>query len=154
MESGPWRGTAFGAVGRRTGPRSGVRVQIGRVAAAEVASCVDQPDMTECLRSVPQLTPGNRVVLLAQHAKVVAEVQESLEQPAGLLSLPDPVQGVSQPKGAGEEGAFLSGEAVHAAVGVGLVAQQEAVVLQFPADRGHGADDPIVGEGQEPDPVG
>ena len=41
--------------------------------SAEVASGVDQTDVAECLRGVPELAMSDGVVLLAEQAKVVAQ---------------------------------------------------------------------------------
>ena len=38
---------------------------------AEVAGGVDQPDVAECLRGVPELAMGHGVVLLAEQAEIL-----------------------------------------------------------------------------------
>ena len=47
---------------------------------AEVAGCVDQPDVAECPRGVPELAMGHGIVLLAEQAEIVAHGQQPFKQ--------------------------------------------------------------------------
>jgi len=87
-----------------------------------------------------------RVVLLAEHAYVVAQVQQPPEENIGLFGASDAVERVGQPEAAGEEGALLAGKPVRAAVSGGVVAQQEPVPAQLRLDGIDRADDPLVVE--------
>src|SRR3712207_708969 len=66
----------------------------------EVAGGVDQPDVGERLREVAELPPGERVVLLGQQADVVADRQQVLERPPGVLVPAEQGVVVGQPEGA------------------------------------------------------
>jgi hypothetical protein len=63
------------------GPAAGL---VGGEAPAEMACDVDQPHVAERLGRVADLPLGAYVVLLAEQAQVVAQVQQPLEQPLGL----------------------------------------------------------------------
>src|SRR5690348_16416090 len=98
----------------------------------ELAGGVDQPDVAECLRGVPELAMGHRVVLLAEQAQIVASRQQPLEQRSRLLGAPDPVQRVSKPERARQEGTLRSGQPINPAVGFWVIPQDEAILAQLP----------------------
>jgi hypothetical protein len=62
--------------------------------------------MGEGLGKVALLATGHRVVLLGQQPDVVAQLQQPLEQPAGVGQAADQGVVVGQPEGAGQEGPF------------------------------------------------
>jgi hypothetical protein len=64
----------------------------GGAGAGEVSGGVDQPNVAEGLRSVAQLAAGGGVVFLCEDPEAVAQGQQSLEQPSGLVGLSDAVQ--------------------------------------------------------------
>src|SRR6185312_4214432 len=99
---------------------------------AEVTSGVDQPDVAECLRGVPELALGHGVVLLAEQAEVVAQGEQPFEQRLRLAGSPDAVQRVSKPERARQENTLRAGQPVDSAIGRRLVAQHEAVLAQLP----------------------
>ena len=91
------------------------------------------------------------VVLLGQHADVVLQAPQLLEQREGLVAPADEREVVHQPERGHEERALTGGEPVDAVVVRGRVAQDEAVHHQLALDRLDGADDPRVGRREEAD---
>ena len=87
----------------------------------------DEREVGERLREVAELPAGDGVVLLGEQPDVVAEVEQSLEQLAGLVELALPGEYLDQPERAGEKDALARREPVDVAVLVGEVAEDEAV---------------------------
>ena len=88
--------------------------------------------MAEGLRKVAHLALVDRVVLLGQQAKVVADRQQALEQGLGVVDPADGDIGVDQPEGADQEGALGGVEAVVDFAGV--IPVDEAVVQEVALD--------------------
>ena len=117
--------------------------------AVELAGTVDQPDEAERLGGVAQLPSAGGVVLLAEHADVVAQSQQPLKQRSRLVATTDPGQRVDQPETARQERSLAAGETVVA--GLGVIAQQQTVAAEVALDRVHGAHDAVVVIRQEAD---
>ena len=76
---------------------------------AEVTGGVDQPDVAECLRGVPELAMGHGVVLLAEQAEIVAHGQQPFKQRPRLPGAPDAMHRVSEPERARQKSTLRSG---------------------------------------------
>jgi len=141
---------------RRTGDRSRIErrrdERLGRdplVLEDQVHEGVDQREVRERLREVPEVTAGVRFDLLGIQQERAREGQQLLAQGAGTGELPDVGESRDQPERADREGPFLTGEAV-----IGLldaVAQDEVVFGEFIGDGQHGRLDALVLGRQESD---
>ena len=114
----------------------------GSLAARKVERGVDQRNMRERLRKVPELASEPRIVFLRQEADIVAQRHEPLEQlpRLGDASLQDEI--VGEPEAAGEKRPFARRQPVNHLSGV--VAQYEPVDDEAPLNRLEGARDPRV----------
>ena len=105
---------------------------------------VDQRQVRERLREVPEVAAARRLDLLGVEAERAGERQQPLAQLAGAAAVADLRQRGDEPERADREAALLAREAV-----VGLlraVAQHEPVVGQLVGHRQHGrADARVVG---------
>src|SRR5580698_7246744 len=90
---------AGGTSGRRRLPELGLCNRPGRI---------DEPDVAESLREVAQELSARGIDLLRQQADVVDEGGGPFEDGAGPSRLTGPGQGLGEPKGAQQEGAFLA----------------------------------------------
>ena len=92
--------------------------------------------MGERLGKVAHEPTRDRVVLLGQQAEVVAQVEEPLEELAGIVVTTQQRQAVSHPERAGQEGTFSAGEAVDLArVGERAMGSGEAAVAVLGSKR-------------------
>src|SRR5258708_32096188 len=69
----------------------------------QVEGGVDERDVREGLREVPELPSETRVILLRQEADIVAQCQQALEQFPRLGDAPLQDEVVGEPKTAGEK---------------------------------------------------
>ena len=90
--------------------------------------------MGERLGKVAHEPTRDRVVLLGQQAEVVAQVEEPLEELAGIVVTTQQRQAVSHPERAGQEGTFSAGEAVDLARVRGAIAEDEVPFDQLSLD--------------------
>ena len=115
-----------------------VRRELG-VGADDVHDGVDEREVRERLREVPEVAPGSRVDLLRVEQQRAREAQHPLAQLAGQRRLADLGERAHEPERADRERPLLAGQAV---VGLlDLVAQHEAVDGQLVGDGHHGRAD-------------
>ena len=108
--------------------------------------------MGERLREVADEPAALGVVLLRDEAEVVTEPEQPLVQLDRLVVATLLVEDGGEPERAREEHAFARREAVDVRVLlVRSVALDESAADELGLDRAHGADDALVGRGQEPD---
>src|ERR1019366_6160092 len=100
----------------------------------EVDRGVDERDMREGLREVPDLTPRNDVELLGEQADVVSKRQQLFEEDVGALVPPDHVKVVDHPERAREEGAFATCYPVDVLAALRVVALYVPVRGEVPFD--------------------
>src|SRR5690606_28262886 len=112
---------------------------------------VDQRDVAECLREVPDLALVHRVPFLGKQAEVVTKGEQPLEEPAGFVNPADHREVVGHPERAGKEGALVAGQTVDTLLlTFGGVPEDESVRRgQLTLDRLDGANDPLVVGRQE-----
>src|SRR5262245_422924 len=97
----------------------------GSALAAEIERRADDRDVGERLREIPELSFRPRVVLLGQEADVVAQREQSLEEPPRVVMAAEEQVDVDEPEAARDERALAGGKAV---VGFpAVVAQHQAV---------------------------
>ena len=118
---------------------------------ADLGRRVDERHVGERLREIADQPPRHRVVLLGQQAEVVAEVEQPLEELAGIVVAPEHAQAVGQPERAGEERALPAAQAVDLTGVHGPVAEDEVALHQLPLDRLDRPPDPGVAGRQEAD---
>ena len=118
--------------------------------AGQLPGRVDQPHHAEGLRRVAELAAESGVVLLGQQPDVVAQGEQPLEHRLRALGLPRPRERVGVPEAARQERPLRAGEAVDPAVGLRVVAHDEAAVEQCPLDGGDRPPDALVGPREEP----
>ena len=106
-------------------------------------------EMAEGLRGVAQLPRPLDGPFLAEQADVVPQREQALEEFGGLAGAGRPQQRIHQPEGAGQEDAFVPGQAVVAVLRP--VAQHKAVFGQLPLDGVDGAHHAGIVRRQEPD---
>src|SRR5690349_19579271 len=103
---------------------------------------IDQRNVRECLREISDQALFRRVVFLRKQPEIVAQFQQSLEQPLGLLLSAEQIIGVREPEAAGEEDTLTGRQAV---VGGGrLIAPYEAIDEEIAFDRCYRAAHPLV----------
>src|SRR6478672_1987898 len=103
----------------------------------EVLRRIDQTDMRKSLREVAKLATCPRVILLSQETDVVPDGKQPLEDLRCLVLAAHQCQGIGQPEGAGEEGAFPADQSVDTSLRP--IALYEAVERQLASDCLHGA---------------
>jgi hypothetical protein len=119
------------------------------ISPCQIVGCVNQSDVRERLREIANLPSGSRVVFLRQQPDIVAQFEKPLEHPprVGIPALQDVV--VGKPKTAGEEGTFVSGQAVNCALCI--VPRDKTIPQQVFLNGGYRAYDPGVVSRQEAD---
>src|SRR5690348_16489761 len=131
---------------RRSSARSTSAAAL-RVGLAQRQCCVYECKMAEGLRKVAELSPELRIVLLGEQSEIVPRPGRSLEEPSRVLLPTHHLIDHGEPERAREEYALIAGEPVD--VGLGLEAQQEAILQELALERLDGADDARVGGRQE-----
>src|SRR6476620_7630469 len=81
---------------------------------AENSSATYQGDVREGLRKISQLTLCARIVLFREQSKIVAHIEQPLEQFACFFFSAEQMPAIRQPKGAGKENSFVAGQSIHA----------------------------------------
>jgi hypothetical protein len=110
----------------------------GFLGEKEIVCRIDQSDVRKRLWEVADEPLRPRVVFLRQETDVVAEPNQSLEDPARLIGATKHQKVVSEPKATSEEGALADRQAVSATAGV--VAHDETVDHEIAFDRRHRPD--------------
>src|SRR6516162_1215766 len=121
----------------------------GSLAAGQIEGGVDQGDVRERLRKVPELAPEAGIIFLRQEADIVLKGQEALEQITRLAGTPLQNEVVGEPKAAGQKRSFARRQAIGHLSSV--VATDEPVCQQSPLDCADGADDAWVSRRQKAD---
>ena len=113
---------------------------------------VDEREVREGLREVPDLPPGRDVVLLGEEPQVVPEREQPLEELLGLLAAALQHHHLHEPERAGQERPLAGREAVHVRVLlVRAVPLDEPVLREVALDRGDGGRDARVVDREEAD---
>jgi LuxR family maltose regulon positive regulatory protein len=118
-----------------------------RVFADQVHDGVDERQVRECLRKVPQVPPGPCIDLLGIQQQRAGIRQQLLAQPPRPVDLPDLGQRRDKPERADRERPFLTAEAV-----VGFlhpVPKDQVVLGELVRDRQHGRPNSLVVGRQE-----
>ena len=97
---------------------------------------IDQRDMGKGLRKISELTTQDGIVFLGQQANVVAQIEQTQEQIARLLSAAGKGIVVGKPERARQKRPLTRREAVDASLR--RVPEHEAFVDKFPLDRSNG----------------
>src|SRR6516162_1736402 len=82
-------------------PRGGCGFEFG-----EVRRGVDDRNVGESLREVPELPFTDRIVFLRQQTEIVSERKQALEQRDRIIAAANQCQAVGEPEAAGEKNAF------------------------------------------------
>ena len=125
-------------------------VGAGLLVAADLGRRVDQRHVGEGLGEVSDQSTGHRVVLLGQQAQVVAQVEQAIEELAGIVLAAEQGQAVGQPERAGQERPLAAGQPVDVAGVDGPVAEDEVTLHQLPLDGLDGGPHPGVRGREEP----
>src|SRR5712692_10850855 len=126
------------------------RAVLGRPDAGhQIVGGVDQRHVGERLGEIAEKALCPRVVFLGQQAEIVAQRQQPLEHRLGFLIATDHRERVREPEAAGQERAFLAGQAV--VDPLRPVPQHEPVHHELALDGFDGADDARMGRRQESD---
>lgn len=91
------------------------------------------------MREVAEEAARRRVVFLGEQAEIVAEREQFLEVAAGIVGAADEGEVVDEPEAAGQEGAFVAGEALDEGLFGGALAVDEWAVGELALDRLDGA---------------
>ena len=122
------------------------------VAARQREDGVDEREVRERLREVPDLPPGRDVVLLREEPEVVPEREQPLEELLRLLAPALQHHHLHEPERAGQERPLAGREAVDVRVLlVRAVPLDEPVLREVALDRGDGGRDARVVDGEEAD---
>ena len=138
-----------GAATRAELDRRGQKSSSRSSATTDPRRRLDQREVGERLREVPEVPAGVDVELLRVEPERRGDPEQPLHEVARALLLADDRQRGDQPEGADEEGPLLAGQAV-----VGLVRpvpQDEAVLGQLVGDGEHAAVQALVVARQEPE---
>src|SRR5664279_5990649 len=73
---------------------------------------VDEGEVAECLRSVPQLPVRTGIPFLTQQTDIVAQVQQPLEECDSLVGSSGALESVHEPEGTREEHALATRQAI------------------------------------------
>src|ERR1700687_2597440 len=119
------------------------------LASRQVESGVDERDMREGLREVPELTSEARVILLRQKADIVTQGQQALEQFTGFGDAPLQNEVVGEPKAEGEKHPLAGRQPVDYLSGV--IATDQPVDDEAALDRRDGSDGAWVCRRQKAD---
>ncbi len=119
------------------------------LASRQVESGVDERDVREGLREVPELASEAWIVFLGQKADIVAQGQQALEQLASLADAPLQDEVVGEPKAAGKKHPLAGRQPVDYLSGV--VAANQPVDDEPALDRRDGSDDAWIGRRQKAD---
>jgi hypothetical protein len=111
---------------------AGARRPVGR---RQVVGGVDQADVREGFREVPDVPAGRLVVLLREQPEVVPQVEHPLEEPPRFAPATEQDEAVGEPEGAREEGRLSLGQPVDP--GARRVPADEAVLQELTLDRFH-----------------
>ena len=137
--------------GRTSSPSSSESDQ-SFVGVGESEGGLDDADVRERLREVPEEAAALGVVLLGDQAEVVPQREQPLEERDRLVLPALLSEHCGEPERAGEEHALAGREAVDVGVLlVGAVALDEAAAHELLLDRAYGADDALVLRRQEAD---
>src|SRR6476646_10333108 len=94
---------------------------------AQNSSAAYQRDMRESLRKISQLTLRARIVLFREQSKIVAHIEQPLEQFACFFLAAEQMPAIRQPKGAGKKYSFVSRQSIHAGF-LWPIAQHETIL--------------------------
>src|SRR6476620_7529933 len=86
--------------------------------------------MREGLRKVSQLTLCARIVLFREQSKIIAHIEQPLEQLASFVFPAEQMPAIRQPKGAWKKYSFVARQSIHACF-LWPIAQHETIVHQF-----------------------
>src|SRR6478752_8055934 len=81
---------------------------------AENPSATYQRDVRESLRKISQLTFRARIVFFREQSKIVAHIEQPLEQFACFFFSAEQMPAIRQPKGAGKKYSFVARQSIHA----------------------------------------
>src|SRR6266576_5300754 len=105
--------------------------------------------MREGLRKISQLTLRSRIVLFREQSKIVAHIEQPLEQFACFFFSTEQMPAIRQPKGAGKKYSFAAWQSIHARF-LWPIAQHETILHQFAFNCLNRAANAFVSERQKP----
>src|SRR5690606_5392457 len=109
----------------------------GALNAMQVQCGVDDTNMAECLREIPQHAFVRRVVLLGQQSDIIAQGGKMFVQGLGIIMPALQYIDVCQPKGTHQKSPLTRRQSINA--GFGSEAHQQTITRQAVLDGGDGS---------------